>query len=120
MILPEGGKGTLYLMCLDYCFSDNEAPSFDNSIIFKIEINDLKDFNEGRIEFNNKFLSFAKKNSVVKICKKFNQMVHDSLCSLKTKYQMSGNIKKGSLKIINIKCLGSFGDSSVLIRIDGC
>lgn len=46
-------------------------------------------------------------------------MVHDSLCTLKTKYQMSGTVKKGYIKLLNMKCVGSFGDCDVRLRVDG-
>lgn len=83
-----------------------------------MDIENLKSFEEGKVELNPQFLTFAKKNSVVNICKKFNQMVHDSLCALKIKTKMSGTVKKGVLKIINIKCTGPFGDAEVKLKID--
>ena len=98
---------------------DNEPPSVKNTTIFKINIEKYKDFEEARIEFHHSFLAYAKKHSVVNICKKFNQMVHDSLCMFKIKSSISGELKKGYIKIVNMKCTGVFGDINVKMSVDG-
>lgn len=46
-------------------------------------------------------------------------MVHDSLCIFKVKSQLKGQLKKGQIKIINIKCDGILGDIETFIDIDG-
>jgi len=46
-------------------------------------------------------------------------MVHDSLCVLKVKSQLSGQLDKGYLKLVNIKCDGIFGDVEANIVVDG-
>ena len=88
--MKEGGKGTFILLSLDHCFSEQEDSDIGRSTICKISIEKYTDFEDLNIEFNHAFLAFAKKNSVVNICKKFNQMVHDSLCVMKVKNLMSG------------------------------
>lgn len=70
------------------------------------------------MDFSSKFLAFAKKASVVNICKKFNQMVHDDLMQLKVKGKYVGDNKRGILKIINIRCIGQFGKALVGVGID--
>ncbi len=68
--------------------------------------------------YSSKFLAFAKKASVVNICKKLNKMIHDDLLKFKVKSRSTGTIKKGILKIINMKCTGPFGQSQVSITVD--
>lgn len=55
---------------------------------------------------------------MVNICKRFNQMVHDNLLKLKVKSRFTGIIKKGILRLINVKCTGSFGKIAVSISSD--
>jgi len=37
-------------------------------------------------------------------------MVHDDQLKLKVKAKYTGDIKRGTLNIINAKCMGGFGD----------
>ena len=55
---------------------------------------------------------------MVNICKRFNQMAHDNLLKLKVKSRFTGIIKKGVLRLINVKCTGSFGKIAVSISSD--
>jgi hypothetical protein len=119
MMLRKGGKGEFLLLSLDHCFADNEPVRLENTTILKVAIEKHKDFEEARVEFSNKFLAYAKKHSVVNICKKFNQMVHDSLCLLNVKAQLSGQAEQGQLRVLNAKCEGPFGDIRARITVDG-
>lgn len=107
--LPKGGKGTLLLLSVDQKFTEKETNRLEDATIFRIAIEKANTFEDSKLDFSSKFLAFAKKASLVSICKKFNQMVHDDLCKLKVKSKYTGDSKRGLLKLVNIKCVGGFG-----------
>lgn len=107
-----------YLLNLDQPFDEKVTGSVQDSLIFKINIDQPNKIDEANVDFSSKFLAFAKKASVVNICKRFSQMVHDNLLKLKVKSRFTGIIKKGILRLINAKCTGSFGKIAVSVSTD--
>ena len=104
---------------MDQQFTDKPSQTINDSIILKLTIENINKIEDSKVDYSSKFLSYAKKASVVNVCKKFNQMVHDDLLKLKFKTKYIGDFKKGILKLINIRCKGpTAGKVSASITID--
>ena len=73
--LKDGGKGALYLVTFDHVFG--EGCTLENHYVFKVIFDTINEISESKILFNEKFLSFAKKISLGKVCKRFDQMIND-------------------------------------------
>ncbi len=69
----------------------------DNHMIFKVKTEKDRQLMSGKVIFNRLFTAFAKKVSLTKLCKKFEQAVNNDAMVIQPKYQLWTPFREGLL-----------------------
>lgn len=86
--------------------------------MFKVIFDDVSQINESKILFNEKFLSYAKKVSLSKLCKRFDQMIKDRTLNIAVMSKSTVPFREGHLKIHNCLIEGASAISKYKLVFD--
>lgn len=86
VLISEVGEGELCLITYDHFLGKEqnmEKEDIENFVVFRIPTKKFLNIEDSKIIFTDEFLSFSKKITITKPCKRFDQMIKDRSLQVK-------------------------------------